>query len=236
MQIIEVTDFGVRSAVIWMKRRETPLRFVLFPMLHLGTPAFYADVNQRLSKCHLIVEEGVGGGSIAVAALTSAFRIPGKSRRQGLVTQSMDLSSPDVETLSPDINADQFNAGWRRLPVLFRALVLVLVPLFGVWLTLVGPRRAFTKSLAFDDLPSRKEIEEMAALTGALEKLDDLIMKDRDASLLACLDDIHGLRCAEPIDVGIVYGAHHMRAVVVHLSGRYHYWAADAEWMTVLDF
>ena len=47
MQLIEVTDFGVLSAVIWLRRTGTPLRFVLFPMLHLGTAAFYEDLIDR---------------------------------------------------------------------------------------------------------------------------------------------------------------------------------------------
>jgi len=55
MQLIDVTDFGVRSAVVWLQRRETPLRFTLFPMVHLGTTAFYADVTRRLERCRVVV-------------------------------------------------------------------------------------------------------------------------------------------------------------------------------------
>jgi hypothetical protein len=40
----------------------------------------------------------------------------------------------------------------------------------------------------------------------------------------------------EPIDVGVVGGAQHMRAVVQHLMSRYGYWAKYVEWMTVLAF
>jgi len=48
--------------------------------------------------------------------------------------------------------------------------------------------------------------------------------------------EIHHSRCDEAIDVAVVYGAEHMRAVVRHPGGRYGYWAKDAEWMTVLTF
>lgn len=71
MQLIEVSDFGVRSAEIWLGRVETPLRFALFPVLHLGTAAYYEEVTRRLQRCQLVVAEGISGRSIAVTALTA---------------------------------------------------------------------------------------------------------------------------------------------------------------------
>src|SRR4029453_7867359 len=44
VQIIEVTEFGVRSAVTRLRRDESPLEFVLYPMIHIGATTFYADV------------------------------------------------------------------------------------------------------------------------------------------------------------------------------------------------
>jgi hypothetical protein len=89
MQIIEVSDLGVRSAVIWLQRRETPMRFVLFPMLHLGTPSFYAEVTRRLRACDLVVAEGIRGRSIQASALTLTYRLSGGARRGGLVVQGL---------------------------------------------------------------------------------------------------------------------------------------------------
>lgn len=54
--------------------------------------------------------------------------------------------------------------------------------------------------------------------------------------LLKCIDEIRQRRSSEDIDVAIVYGATHMRAVVHCLSGRYEYFASQAEWITVIDF
>jgi len=233
VQLIEVSDFGVRSAEIWLGRVETPLRFVLFPMLHLGTAAFYEEVTRRLQSCQLVVAEGISGRSPAVTALTAAYRIPGRSKRLGLTTQPMDLSSLDVPMINPDVTGEQFNAGWRRLPILSRLTVMALVPIFGIWMTLVGTRVALARYLELDDLPTR---EEMMAATGRWERVEDLIGHDRDTRLLKCIDDIHQRRSSEEIDVAIVYGAAHMRAVVHYLSGRYHYFAKEAEWMTVFDF
>ncbi|MGW1734902.1 hypothetical protein [Streptomyces sp. NPDC001937] len=58
MQIIDVTGHAVRSAVITMRRTETPLEYVIFPMLHVASPTFNSQVRIRLRECDLIVIEG----------------------------------------------------------------------------------------------------------------------------------------------------------------------------------
>ncbi len=49
MQYIEASVIGVRSAVITLKRRATPLRFVLIPMVHVAEPGFYREVVDYLT-------------------------------------------------------------------------------------------------------------------------------------------------------------------------------------------
>ena len=58
MQFIESSVVGVRSAVITLACRSGPLRFVLFPMIHVGERSFYAQVTARLRECAIIVAEG----------------------------------------------------------------------------------------------------------------------------------------------------------------------------------
>jgi hypothetical protein len=41
----------------------------------------------------------------------------------------------------PDMDADRFRRGWRRLPVLVRLWAWVLVPAFGIGLLLFGVPR-----------------------------------------------------------------------------------------------
>ncbi|MBO0838894.1 MAG: hypothetical protein J2P28_25725 [Actinobacteria bacterium] len=232
MQLIEVTDFGVRSAQVWLKRSGTPLRFVLFPMVHLGTSGFYAEVSRRLADCQVIVMEGVSGRSAVVSALTAVYRIPGR-RRGELMAQALNLPASGAVVINPDVNAAGFRTGWRRVPFAFRLAVLLLAPLLGIWLAVAGPKRVFWRSLETDDLPSREEVE---AVAGGAAKLQEAMVDDRDQPLLRCLDGIHQSRSHEAIDVAIVYGATHMRAVVEHLGARQGYWATGAEWITVLPF
>src|SRR2546423_13519279 len=104
MQIIEQSIAGVRSAVLRLTRRDTPLRFEIYPMVHIGEPAFYAAVADRLRRCDLIVAEGVGGpataetsgrpgstaGALAaLAALTASYQLPAWFQCSGLVGQNI---------------------------------------------------------------------------------------------------------------------------------------------------
>lgn len=230
VQLIEVTSYGVRSAAISLKRRDTPLRFVLFPMLHLGAPAFYEEVTQRLKSCQLIVAEGVVGRSITVTALAAVYTIPSHRGKGGLVKQNIDYGAIGVPVINPDATAAELHVSWNKVPALTGLAATVLAPVVGIWIALVGFPAAFAKALAVDDLPSR---EQLSASEGALGRMEDALVRDRDARLLTCLDEIHEARAHERIDVAVVYGATHMPAVVHHLSARYGDFARDAEWMDV---
>ena len=58
MQFIESSIIGIRSAVITLTRRTTPLKFILFPMVHVAEQRFYDEVAARARLCQLIVAEG----------------------------------------------------------------------------------------------------------------------------------------------------------------------------------
>ncbi|MFD4582912.1 hypothetical protein [Streptomyces sp. NPDC058434] len=106
MQIVEVTGYAVRSAVITMRRRGTPLEFVIFPMLHVASPAFYSQVRLRLRECDLVVIEGIRGKSARVSALTLAYRFAPRRRRNGLQEQREELLLPgDATVIRPDVTA-----------------------------------------------------------------------------------------------------------------------------------
>lgn len=232
MQLVEASSFALRSAVIQLRRPGTPLGFVLFPMIHLATPAFYADVMARLAGCQLIVAEGGrGAGKTAPGqALTLIYRLSGHARRWGLVTQRLALNELGVPIVRPDMDGDQFRRGWRRLPVLVRLGAWVLAPAYGVGLLVFGSRAFLARRLgSSEDLPTRED--ELGY--GRFDPLAEMLVDDRDGLLVRALDGIYQQRSQEPISVAIVYGAGHMPAVVRYLAGRYGYRATSAEWLTV---
>jgi hypothetical protein len=115
VQLIEQTGFGVRSAVLVLEKPGSAARFVLVPMLHLGTPGFYRAVRRRLQDCEVVVVEGVGGRTVSV--ITLAYRIAGRVRRSGLVDQSrgLELAGLQARIVRPDLTAAQFARGWRKI-------------------------------------------------------------------------------------------------------------------------
>jgi hypothetical protein len=232
VQLIEVSITGVRSAVITLRCREAPLVFVLFPMLHLGTKAFYRAVTDRLTGCDVVVTEGISGRSVVVAALTLAYRLPGRRHRLGLVTQHMDLAGLGVPVIRPDMTAAEFSKGWRAVPALHRALVVCLAPLAAGVFWLIGTRRMLSRYAAVDDLPGPDE----SRLREQAGELVELIVDHRDSLLLSALDALHGQHMTEPMTVAVVYGAGHMPAVAHHLAAAYGYRPREAEWLTVFDF
>ncbi len=60
MQIVENGPFGLRSAVLRLQSRNAKCTYLLFPMVHIGEPAFYEAVAARASECDHILVEGVG--------------------------------------------------------------------------------------------------------------------------------------------------------------------------------
>jgi hypothetical protein len=232
VQLIEVSITGVRSAVITLRSRNEEPKFVLFPMLHLGTGRFYADVADRLSQCDVIVAEGISGRSVVLAALTLAYRLPSRRRRLGLVKQHINLAGLGATVVRPDMTAAEFSSGWRGVPALQRALVVCIAPLVAVAFWLAGSRRMLSRYANVDDVPTPLESQ----LREQARELTELIVDRRDSLLAAALDAILVQHGSEPIAVGVLYGADHMASVVHHLAAAHGYRAREAEWLTVFDF
>jgi hypothetical protein len=231
MQIIEQSVAGVRSAVLRLTRRDTPLRFEIYPMVHIGEPAFYAAVARRLRRCDLVVAEGVGR-TPAGSLLTMSYRLPARFERSGLVVQDIDYASLGVPVVNPDLSGADFEAGWRELPLLQRAVLSAAGPLVGVDRLLFGSRRALARQLELTDV----EWHDRALEIDSADQLEELIVDRRDRLLIAALDRIHRERCHEAITVAVVYGAWHVPAVIDGLRGLHRYGVRGAEWLTVFGF
>lgn len=230
MQIIEVTGYAVRSAVITMRRTGTPLEFVIFPMLHVASPTFYSQVRLRLRECDLIVVEGIRGKSVGVSALTLAYRFAPRRRRNGLQEQRDELVLPEgVPVVNPDVTAAEAIADLKTLPRWMYVLLMLVAPVMGLVFAVRGPRAFLDEDQVVDDLPSTLRAEMMAD-----SPVDHAMTDRRDRRLLDALGEIHSERGDEPIRVAIVYGAGHVPAIVSGLWDRHGYRPREAEWLTVL--
>jgi hypothetical protein len=231
MQFIEKNSFNVRSAVYRLKKDGSALEFLLFPMIHVGSTEFYEEISRRLASCDLILAEGVK--SRRANLLTLSYRIVKHIRRMELVTQQdgMRIESFRAKILHTDIDGAVFDERWSSLPISLRVQLLVLVPLFVVYFFLFGTREMLAENIALDDLPSSEEI---LSDDEDFEALDSLIVDERDRILIEHLTKLEDHQM-EAKQIGIVYGAGHMRSTIRFLMQKLNYRVAKAEWVKVFD-
>lgn len=232
MQFIEVSVTGVRSAVITLRAPDRPQRIVLFPMLHLGAATFYTGVTARLGQCAVVLAEGISEGSLLTKALTTAYRLPGRRGRLGLVEQRIDYARLNAEVVNPDMTGRQLRAQWHAVPILHRAVLLLAAPVVGAAFWLVGTRRMLARYAAVEDLPDATEV----MLRDKAQELAELLLDRRDALLAAALDQVLAQHGDEAIAIAVVYGAGHMPALTRYLVAKYGFRPREAEWLTVFDF
>lgn len=236
MQIIEITGMGVRSSVVRLRRRGTPMSFVVYPMVHMAEPEFYAAVTARLRAADVVVVEGIGGDdggsrlSLLGRALTLTYSVLRFNRRAGrLVRQDIDYDGLDAEIVHPDVTGTEFSGSWRRAPLRERLLTWIMLPAVVLTRLFGGSRSVWTRDLEMDDLPSPRQERTTEKYSG----LDGALRGDRDAMLLRALYHLHETRGTENLEVAIVYGAAHVPAIVHGLSRTYGYRPCSADWLTV---
>lgn len=226
MQITEVSVFGVRSAVTTFRHPSTPLRFVLLPMIHFGRRDYYQRVARRLATCGLVVAEGYDGPSSTGLAYLTAMRLTGQRGARGLVHQDIDYAALGVPVLWPDALPV---AGRRdRIPMTGWLDLATLVPFLTVTMAVGGRDWLFRRNYQIDDDTEPRLRSKF---------LNRVFLTERDEDLLSTLSGVHEKRATEPIEVGVVYGAAHLPAVVRLLVGKLGYRPQrDGEWLTAIDF
>jgi hypothetical protein len=224
VQFIESSIVGLRSAVITLTNRTAPLRFVLFPMVHVAEQQFYDEVAARARVCQLIVAEGVPARQVPAQSWMA------RHHWGHLVDQAaaLRLESLGVPVRWEEEPGTRPRSAAERLDS--RAADILGAVTIGLVRKFIDPR----------DLPSIEQAEaydESAEhLTGNWfdRVLEYNVSTVRDARLIRALDEIHRDRAAESLTVGVVFGAVHMPAVADHLCGPLGYIAARAEWLTVI--
>ncbi len=227
MEIIGTSALGTRSSVMRLRRKGSALEFVVFPMVHVAEPRFYAEVAERLRKCDLLVVEGVTDRSVLTWALTATYRVIPRNRRSGLVVDDIPYAELGVPLLRPDVSAAELGRSWGTLPLHLRLAVWGLLPVVIAMQLFGGRRRLLAPSASVndDDLPESEAEERFLGVLGG----------ERDRRLLAALTELHEARSAERIDVAVVYGAAHVAPLVEGLMVTLGYRARSAEWLTVLE-
>ena len=230
MQFIEKNSFNVRSAVYCLRKDGSALEFSIFPMIHVGSTEFYEEISRRLASCDLILAEGVK--SKKANLITLSYRIVKHIRRMELVTQhdGMRIDSFRSKIMTVDIDGAAFDARWSSFPISLRIQLLVLVPIYALYLFLFGTREKLAQNIAVDDLSYSEEI----LSDDAFEEYESLVIDERDQILIAQIARLEN-ESSELKKVGILYGAGHMRNTMRFLMEKLNYRIASAEWVKVFD-
>ena len=231
MQLIEVSEVGVRAAIVRLTSPKSSLVWLAFPMIHLGEPSYYRQVEEKMAECDLVLAEGVD--SKIVRALTSSYRLAAGPAQDVTVQPAFRTSAADHMTVQPsDISADEFDRAWHKMPLGLRIGIPLLAPLYGLWLRYVANPDDWQPKLETYDLPSNEEV----LMEGGAPEFFQLLMHRRNEHLLHQIAAVQERRPNEVRVVGVAWGAKHIGAVVGYLSAEWGYIARSADWVTVFDY
>lgn len=230
MQFIERSVLGVRSAIWTFENSQMGYRILLFPMIHVAQPSFYAEVSTRLSQCDVILYEGVSGK--LSKKLTRAYLQLTRNPRLGLVGQrEMSLDHVKERLVPADIEGAEFDERWKELSFFNRFVLPIGAYFFGLYLRLFGTRNLVARYIDTQMLESRED----HLRDDDTQALDEIVLDRRDQHLINVIDaQISELGDGKQT-IGIVYGASHMRAVARHLVRNHGCRTLNGEWITVFD-
>lgn len=206
-----------------MRHPEHDLRVTLYPMFHVGSPAFYDALSDDFRRFQVFLLEGVRWKGLRRPLYDLA------ARNVGLVSQREWLRWPEgVERLSLDMAEVDFTREAAALPVHWRLLLRFLRPvLWALTLTASG------RHVLWDGISREKYARKRQAVD---TPLDQLIKGKRDRAMCEVLrrvaQDPVRIRAAQPI--AVVAGAAHMPALYLTLQSC-GYEKGSVRWFEVLD-
>jgi len=195
-------------------------------MVHIGDSSFYAAVRDRLSSCDVVIFEGVR--SFQGTLLSLAYRIPAKRKSLRLVLQSDALRRSDFRGVSihGDMDSRSFALSWAEIPLIQRAALSILAPLYGVALYLFASREYLSRGHTVDSLSDR-------ASDDVLE-IRKVIADERDLRLIERVESYLAERRDGQRKVAILFGGAHMPAIAEVLTSRHGYRVIHSEWLTAI--
>jgi hypothetical protein len=234
LQYLENSALALRAAHYALARDGQTQQFLLFPMIHIGTPEYYSQVRIRLEACDAILFEGVRSWRVWV--LTLSYSLVARRKRLGLVTQreALPLKGLRACLVHADLGSGEFDEQWSKIPWRIRIMVAVCAPLYGAYLFLTATRESIGKRLSSDDVSLAADEYDRDTFAPVL---NEAMASVRDRRLTERIDSLvwqPGL--TKPGTVGVIYGAGHMRSVTDTLMGRHRFRVVRSEWITVFDY
>ena len=228
MQFLESSMIGLRSAICVLNSPDSELQFVLFPMVHIGDPSFYSGVHERLNECSHIVYESAK--SYRSTLLTYSYRFITKRQDLGLVSQkdALSLSGLDATLIHGDLSSSELSHRWNKLSFLYKVVVPLVGPLYGIYKFLTATRASLAKNHSVESVKSNREIDNSDT------DFSKLLIDGRDKKLIATIEETINGNYGSAKKVAILFGASHMRVVTCYLLEKHNYRVVDSQWMQVM--
>ena len=83
--------------------------------------------------------------------------------------------------MNADMEGRAFDEQWSSLPLVLKAQISLLMPVYVIYLFLFGTRETIAENIAVDDLPSSNEL---LFQDDDFDKLDALLIDERDRRLI----------------------------------------------------
>ncbi|MEM6481892.1 MAG: hypothetical protein AAF922_18315 [Pseudomonadota bacterium] len=226
MQFLEHSFIGLRAARHALTHPERDVTITLFPMVHLGEPAFYKTVYEDASRYDAVLLEGVT--SRVVRRLTRAYRWAAPERL-GLTVQPK-FKADATRVIHADLSGSDFDALWRAAPRVERWLFEGAATLIGLWLRITATRDTLARGLCTNDLSERDDIliwsQRRAPILTALKDARDKVLCQRLADLMS--------EQPGPATIAVIYGAGHFPALVRSLDAD-GFRVSQSQWLTVFE-
>lgn len=230
MQLLDSSDWGLRSARLTFRSATSNVTVTLFPMIHLGEASFYDAVYRDACAHDAVLVEGVR--SPVTTRVTRAYRWIEGAKHIALVVQPRHPEQSDSKAtiIHSDLSGDEFEQHWRKVPLHLRLLLYVGAPIYALYYRWFGSRTSLAKGHALDDLPNR---DETLRWTPEFASFDNAILGERDKRLVEMMNDYLDAAPTEARRLAIVYGARHMRAVIKELTRNRDFHCVDSDWMLI---
>lgn len=228
MQFLESSMIGLRSAICVLSSPNSEMQFVLFPMVHIGDASFYSGVREQLKECSHIVYEGAK--SYRSTLLTYSYRFITKRQNLGLVNQkdALSLSGLDATLIHGDLSTNELSQRWNKLSTLYRFIVPVAGPLYGIYKYLTATRASLAKNHSIESVKSNREIDRKDT------DLSELLIDKRDKKLIETIEETINGNYGTAKKVAVLFGAGHMRVVSRYLLEKHNYRVVDSQWIQVM--
>ena len=228
MIFYEATSFGLRVVTFQFVNKDNKnIKIRLLPMVHIGSEKYYKEVEKYLEDCDRILFEGNGFKSWKIKMRNNEKT----ARKLNLVTQKeLNLKQYKDKLIHADFNQESGKEAWKNLTIIDKIKYNIVFPIWTYFQDKNITRSKFVKYFM-------KSVEDLDLIYGPYmdekERIKGFVDDSREKKVFEELDKIHKEKFDEEIQIAIVYGAGHMKAISNYMMHKLNYKSKEADFIEV---